>query len=218
MNRSCTTDRTVLDGKTNIKGFLQLPTGTRIIREKNAHRFESIGDSSRIRNQSSIKPSTGYPLGSKSSCRTFPQRQSIYVSASAGDPSISPVGFAAQTLRSSKNDRPRSCRNPTSVSVTTGPTIMSPRSRDGAIQIARVLVIYSVDFHVGTIAQNWESECGAAMECGFSPGPNRVNTAVEKSRRFDQARADFEGAWRAFSSKRTEADYQAWGSTRLDRT
>lgn len=46
----------------------------------------------------------------------------------------------------------------------------------------------------------------------------RVNTAVEKSRRFDQARADFEGAWRAFSSKRTEADYQAWESTRLDRT
>jgi hypothetical protein len=94
---------------------------------------------------------------------------------------------------------------------------MSPRSRDGAIQIARVLVIYSVDFHVGTIAQNWESECGAAMECSFSPGPNRVNTAVESP---DDSirRADSEGAWRAFSSKRAEADYQAWGSTRLDRT
>ena len=92
---------------------------------------------------------------------------------------------------------------------------MSPRSRGGAIQIARVLV-YSVDFHVGTIAQNWESECGAAMECGFSPGPGEYRSG--KSRRFDQARADFEGAWRAFSSKRTEADYQAWESTRLDRT
>ena len=70
----------------------------------------------------------------------FSQRQSMYASASAGDPlrrSISPVGFAAQTLRSSKNDRPRSCRNPASVSVTMGPTIMSPRSRDGAILIAR---------------------------------------------------------------------------------
>ena len=79
-----------------------------------------------------------------------------------------------------------------------------------------VLVIYSADFYVGTIAQN--SECGAAMECGFGPGPNRVNTAAEKSRRFDQACADFEGAWRAFSFKQTEADYQVWESTRLDRT
>jgi len=52
---------------------------------------------------------------------------------------------------------------------------MSPRSRGGAIQIARVLV-YSVDFHVGTIAQNWESECGAAMECGFSPGPGEYRS------------------------------------------
>jgi hypothetical protein len=98
-----------------------------------------------------------------------------------------------------------------------GPTIISPRSRDGAIQIAGSAGD-SVDFHVGTIAQGWESKCGAAMECGFSPGPSRVNTAVEKFRWFDQARADFEGAWRAFSSKRTEADYQAWESTRLDRT
>jgi hypothetical protein len=27
---------------------------------------------------------------------------------------------------------------------------------------------------------------------------------------FDQARADFEAAWQAFLSKRTEADFQAW--------
>ena len=27
---------------------------------------------------------------------------------------------------------------------------------------------------------------------------------------FDQARADFEAAWRTFLSKRTEADFQAW--------
>jgi hypothetical protein len=27
---------------------------------------------------------------------------------------------------------------------------------------------------------------------------------------FDQARADFEAAWRVFLSKRTEADFQAW--------
>jgi len=31
---------------------------------------------------------------------------------------------------------------------------------------------------------------------------------------FDEARADFEGAWRVFPSKRTEADFQAWRDQR----
>ena len=31
---------------------------------------------------------------------------------------------------------------------------------------------------------------------------------------FDEARADFEGAWRVFLSKRTEADFQAWRDQR----
>jgi len=31
---------------------------------------------------------------------------------------------------------------------------------------------------------------------------------------FDQARADFEAAWRVFLSKRTESDFQAWRDQR----
>jgi hypothetical protein len=31
---------------------------------------------------------------------------------------------------------------------------------------------------------------------------------------FDQARADFEQAWRVFLSRRTEADFQAWRNER----
>jgi hypothetical protein len=37
-----------------------------------------------------------------------------------------------------------------------------------------------------------------------NPGEQRSGTALT----FDQARADF--PWRAFSARRTEADYQAW--------
>ncbi len=45
---------------------------------------------------------------------------------------------------------------------------------------------------------------------GSEPGEYLSGTAAT----FDQARADFEAAWRVFSAKRTEADYQAWRDQR----
>jgi len=47
---------------------------------------------------------------------------------------------------------------------------------------------------------------GCAAYPGSKPGEQTNGTADA----FDQARADFEVAWRKFSAKRTEADYQAW--------
>jgi broad specificity phosphatase PhoE len=69
--------------------------------------------------------------------------------------------------------------------------------------------VYYGDVRVGTIARRvgnphdtdpWE------WNCGFYPGSHPSDTAAT----FDQARADFERAWVAFLSKRTEADFQAW--------
>ena len=77
--------------------------------------------------------------------------------------------------------------------------------------------IYFGDVHVGTIArcvgnpgaqENWQWQCG--FYPGSKPGEQRSGTALT----FDQARADFEVAWRKFSAKRTEADYQAWRDQR----
>jgi hypothetical protein len=42
----------------------------------------------------------------------------------------------------------------------------------------------------------------------------RANTWRGSSPDFEQARADFEAAWRIVSAKRTEADYQAWRDDR----
>ena len=52
---------------------------------------------------------------------------------------------------------------------------------------------------------------GVAGFCpGSEPGEQQNGTAAT----FDEARADFEGAWRVFLSKRTEADFQAWRDAR----
>jgi hypothetical protein len=71
--------------------------------------------------------------------------------------------------------------------------------------------------HVGTIAirtgsphdtDPWEWCCG--FYPGSRPGEYRSGTAAS----FDQARADFEQAWKIFLSNRTEADFQAWRDAR----
>jgi hypothetical protein len=46
--------------------------------------------------------------------------------------------------------------------------------------------------------------------CGFYPGSEPGEYLSGTAATFDQARADFDPAWRIFSAKRTEADYQAW--------
>jgi hypothetical protein len=73
--------------------------------------------------------------------------------------------------------------------------------------------VYYLDVHVGAITRrvgnpastdSWEWTCG--FYPGSQPGEHQHGTAVT----FDQARADFEGAWRIFLANRTETDFQAW--------
>ncbi len=45
---------------------------------------------------------------------------------------------------------------------------------------------------------------------GFIRAQNPANTCTVPLPIFDQARRDFEAAWRVFSAKRTEADFQEW--------
>jgi hypothetical protein len=73
--------------------------------------------------------------------------------------------------------------------------------------------IYYGDIHAGTLAiragnphdtEPWE------WRCGFYPGSRPSECSSGTAETFDQARAEFEEAWRVFLSKRTEADFQAW--------
>ena len=50
--------------------------------------------------------------------------------------------------------------------------------------------------------------------CGFYPGSHHRECTDGTAATFEQARADFEAAWRVFLSKRTEADFQAWRDQR----
>ena len=77
--------------------------------------------------------------------------------------------------------------------------------------------IYYGDVHAGTITirtrnphdtDPWEWCCG--FYPGSHPGEHQSGTAAT----FDQARADFEGAWKVFLSNRTEADFQEWRDQR----
>jgi hypothetical protein len=49
---------------------------------------------------------------------------------------------------------------------------------------------------------------------GFYPGSEPGEYTDGTGATFDQAREGFEAAWRVFSSKRTEANYQAWRDAR----
>jgi hypothetical protein len=51
-------------------------------------------------------------------------------------------------------------------------------------------------------------------QCGFYPGSVPGEYLDGTAATFDQARADFEKAWRAFSAKRTPTAYQAWRDQR----
>jgi hypothetical protein len=50
--------------------------------------------------------------------------------------------------------------------------------------------------------------------CGFYPGSHPRECTSGTAETFDEARADFEEAWRVFLSNRTEADFQAWRDAR----
>jgi hypothetical protein len=72
--------------------------------------------------------------------------------------------------------------------------------------------IYYGDIRAGSIARKigvggvelWQ------WVCGFHPGshPSEITGGTEAT--FDQARAEFEAAWRVFLAKRTEADFEEW--------
>ena len=73
--------------------------------------------------------------------------------------------------------------------------------------------IYYGDIHAGTIAIRTGSphdEDPWEWCCGFYPGSHPGEHQSDTAATFDEARADFEGAWQVFLSKRTEADFQAW--------
>jgi hypothetical protein len=72
--------------------------------------------------------------------------------------------------------------------------------------------VYYGDVQVGTIARRagvpfdadqWE------WSCGFYPGSDPGEYLIGTAATFDEARADFDVAWRIFSARRTEADYKA---------
>jgi hypothetical protein len=73
--------------------------------------------------------------------------------------------------------------------------------------------VYYGDVHVGTIAirvgcphdeDPWEWSCG--FYPGSRPGEHQCGTAAT----FEEARTDYESAWAAFLSNRTEADFEKW--------
>jgi hypothetical protein len=73
------------------------------------------------------------------------------------------------------------------------------------------------DVRVGTIARRvgnpfdtdpWEWDCG--FYPGSHPGEHQSDTAAT----FEEARADFEAAWKVFLANRSEADFQAWRDER----
>jgi hypothetical protein len=77
--------------------------------------------------------------------------------------------------------------------------------------------VYYADVQVGTIARR----AGVPVDvdqwgwiCGFYPGSEPGEYLSGTGVAFDEARADFEAAWRVFSVRRTEADYQAWRDNR----
>ena len=77
--------------------------------------------------------------------------------------------------------------------------------------------IYYGDVHVGTIARSVGNPSAAPQwqwRCGFYPGSDPGECRGGVAPTFDQARAHFEAAWRVFSARRTQADYQAWRDQR----
>jgi len=73
--------------------------------------------------------------------------------------------------------------------------------------------IYFGDIHCGSVshavglpgaAQRW------AWFCGFYPGSEPGEQAHGTAGCFDQARADFDKAWRVFLSRRTGRDFEEW--------
>jgi hypothetical protein len=77
--------------------------------------------------------------------------------------------------------------------------------------------VYYGDVRVGTIAVRVgipHDEDRWGWDCGFYPGSEPGEQTNGTGATFDEARESFEEAWRLFSAKRTEPDYQAWRDQR----
>jgi hypothetical protein len=92
-----------------------------------------------------------------------------------------------------------------------GQALTRRRSPDHPFQ--HCWLIYYGDIHAGTISERtgnphdtepWE------WQCGFYPGSRPGECTSGTAEAFDQARADFEAAWKVFFSNRTDVDLQAW--------
>lgn len=67
--------------------------------------------------------------------------------------------------------------------------------------------------HVGTIARRVgipHDEDPWGWTCGFYPGSHPREITDGTAPTFEEARADFEAAWRVFLSNRTEADFDEY--------
>jgi hypothetical protein len=77
--------------------------------------------------------------------------------------------------------------------------------------------VYYGDVHVGTIARRVgqpHDQDAWQWLCGFYPGSDPGEQDGDTAPTFEQACADFEVAWRAFSARRSPADYKAWRDQR----
>jgi hypothetical protein len=92
----------------------------------------------------------------------------------------------------------------------------SPRRRDpDALQ--ETWIVNFRDVRVGTIAIRSgipHDEDRWGWNCGFYPGSEPSEHFSGTATTFKKACADFKAAWRVFSAKRTEADYEAWRNQR----
>ncbi len=90
------------------------------------------------------------------------------------------------------------------------------RRRDPNASQEAWLIFYG-DICVGGIAArtgNPDSTDPWQWRCGFYPGSNPGECTSGTAATFEQARREFETAWLAFLSKRTEADFEEWRQQR----
>ena len=74
-------------------------------------------------------------------------------------------------------------------------------------------LVYYGDVRVGSIALRSGNPAATdpwGWSCGFYPGSHPREHQSGTAATFDQARADFEAAWRVFLSNRTEADFNEY--------
>jgi hypothetical protein len=90
------------------------------------------------------------------------------------------------------------------------PTLTRRRDLDAQDECPHV---YYGDVRAGAIAKRIGIPSGEdpwGWSCGFYPGCHRREETHGTAATFDQARVEFEEAWRVFLSNRTESDFQEW--------